>query len=103
MRRCPIVLAPLLVLALAASGCGGTAAGPQARRKTFLQSKDIQSLNDQELAKVCPSLYPSDYLDKNRAKHYHYTVAKKPFTPTANQVAEAKQAGCTPQGTKPKK
>lgn len=101
MRRRFLALVPLIALALAGSGCGGTPTGPQAVRKTFLQAKDIEKLKDEELARLCPSLYPTDFLA--RPKHYRYTRAKKRFVPTATQRAEARTAGCTSQGTKPKK
>ena len=100
MRRRPIALGSLLTVALAVSGCGGSATGDQAKRKTFLQAKDVEKLNDEELARLCPSLYPTDFLA--RPKHYHYTRAKKLFVPNVHQRAEARTAGCTPRGTKPK-
>jgi hypothetical protein len=100
MRRRPIALGSLLALALAAAGCGGTPTGDQAKRKTFLQATDVQKLKDEELARLCPSLYPTDFLA--RPKHYHYTRAKKRFVPSAHQLAEARTAGCTKIGTKPK-
>jgi hypothetical protein len=101
MRRRPLALGTLLAVALAASGCGGSATGDQAKRKTFLQAKDVEKLKDEELARLCPSLYPTDFLA--RPKHYRYTRAKKRFVPNASQRTEAQAAGCTAQGTKPKK
>ncbi len=97
MRR-PAALLPLVALALA--GCGGAITGDQAKRRGFLLSPQVQKLKDEELARLCPSLYPSDYLA--RQKHYHYTRASKRFVPNAQQKSAARAAGCTAQGTKPK-
>ncbi len=98
MRRAAF---PLALLALAASGCGAAITGDQAKRRDFLQNPAVKKLSDQQLARLCPSLYPSDYLA--RPKHYRYTRDSKRFVPNAQQRSAASSAGCTAQGTLPKK
>ncbi|MEA2391283.1 MAG: hypothetical protein QOK31_1392 [Solirubrobacteraceae bacterium] len=92
-------LLALLAVAVMLSGCGGTPDAQQAARARFL---DIEhKLKDDELARLCPSLYPADYL-KDRKK-YGYPKNKKPRVLTPQDQANARQAHCTPQGTPPKK
>jgi hypothetical protein len=101
-RRVAVV--PLL-LAAAVAGCGGTASPEQARHADFL--KRYGDLTDTELARLCPSLYPRDFL--TRPKDYDKYGFSKPkkgdprFKPTARDKAAARAAGCTDQGTPPKK
>jgi hypothetical protein len=95
-----LLLAPLLLVLL--GGCGGTQTAEQKARKEFLFK--YPKLDDQQLAKLCPHLYPSDFLNPSRAKHYHYTKDKaKKFVFTAAQQADAaKTPGCKGVGSKPK-
>lgn len=95
-------LAPLCALALTATafaGCGAAPTGPQKVRVDFLKAH--QNLKDVQLAIVCPSLYPSDFLRK--PDKYHYAKGDRAYKPTARERADAKAAGCTSQGTVPKK
>ena len=85
--------------ATAVAGCGSAPTGPQKQRVDFI--KRHQDLKDVELAVVCPSLYPSDFLKK--PDKYHYKKSDRGYKPTARERADAKAAGCTAQGTKPKK
>lgn len=94
-----VLAVSLLSAALLAGGCGAQPGGDQAKRDAFL--KQYKKLKDPELATLCPSLYPSDYLKE--AKHYRYRALKDPFKPSPQQRSDAEQAGCTTQGTKPKK
>jgi hypothetical protein len=95
MRRLAAV--PVLA-ALALAGCGGTATDGPARRDAFILRHG--KLKDEQLARLCPSLYPSDFLAN--PKKYGYTRDKTRFRPTAAQRADARRAGCTARGTKPK-
>jgi hypothetical protein len=80
-------------------GCGGTPNPQQAARASFLDKE--HKLKDDELARLCPSLYPADYL-KDRKK-YGYPENKKPRPVGPQDQAAARAAGCTPVGTPPKK
>lgn len=98
MRR---LAATLLVLAGGAGGlaaCGQEPGPAQQKRVEFLEKHD--DLSDPELAAVCPSLYPSDFLTK--PKKYRYDEKDRGYKPNAAERAAAKAAGCTSQGTKPK-
>src|SRR3954447_11823150 len=96
-RRFPtLLLVPLACLAVA--GCGKDPSPSAQARITFLKKYD--NLKDPELAAVCPSLYPSDYL--KRPKHYRYDKKDGGYKPNAREKADAQAAGCTSQGTKPK-
>ncbi len=96
MRR---ALLPLLIaLAAAAAGCGGTP--PAQARSTVKFISDHAALPDAKLARLCPSLYPSDFL--RRRKHYRYDEKDLKYTPSEKEKAAAQAAGCTEQGTKPK-
>ena len=91
----------MLVALLA--GCGGTPSPEQAERAAFLEKYD--ALNDRDLARLCPSLYPRDFLTRpKRYDKYGYTKPAedaKPFRPTAAQRRDASGAGCTSRGTPP--
>jgi hypothetical protein len=92
-----------MLLVLLVAGCGGTQTVAQKARKEFLFK--YPKLDDQQAAKLCPALYPSDFFTRNNAnKHYHYTKDKaKKFVFTAAQQADAaKTPGCKGVGTKPK-
>jgi hypothetical protein len=93
-----LALTLLLVLSLAAAGCGGTPNGEQAKRALFI--KQEKKLNDDEMARLCPSLFPADFLTEH--KKYGYTVTKKPKKPSPADLKNAQAAGCTPTGTPPK-
>jgi uncharacterized OsmC-like protein len=97
MRRSAVLLMSLLAVAVA--GCGGTPNAEQAKRKLFI--KQEKDLKDDELARLCPSLFPTDFLKEH--KKYSYTVTKKPKKPTPADLANARAAGCTSTGTPPKK
>jgi hypothetical protein len=96
MPRSALVLPVLLALAIA--GCGGTPNAEQAKRALFI--KQEKKLNDDELARLCPSLFPADFLKEH--KKYGYTVTKKPKEPSPADLKSAQTAGCTPTGTPPK-
>jgi hypothetical protein len=101
VRRLLPLLGVFVLVAL--TGCGGTQTAEQKARKEFLLA--YPKLDDQQLATICPALYPSDFLNPKRAKHYHYTKDKaSKFTDiTAAQKARAATApGCKGPGTKPK-
>jgi hypothetical protein len=93
---------PLLGLLVLLAGCGGAQTADQQARKDFLFK--YPKLDDQQLAKLCPGFYPSDYLNPKRAKHYHYTKDKaKKFVFTNGEPAAAQKVpGCKGPGTKPK-
>lgn len=95
MRR--TLLALSLALALVSAGCGGTPPPSAQAKVDFIRKYD--KLKDAQLARICPSLYPSDFL--RRRKHYRFDEKDLKFTVTAEQRAAAKAAGCTGQGTKP--
>jgi branched-subunit amino acid aminotransferase/4-amino-4-deoxychorismate lyase len=93
-------LLALLVVPLASAGVAGCGRDPSPeaqQRIVFL--KKYEKLKDTELAAVCPSLYPSDYL--KRPKHYRYDAKDRGYKPNATEKADAQAAGCTSQGTKP--
>jgi hypothetical protein len=95
-------LLPILGLLVVLAGCGGTQTAEQKARKEFLLH--YPKLDDQQLAKLCPALYPTDFLNPDRAKHYHYTKDKSSkFVFTATEKSAATRApGCKGTGTKPK-
>jgi uncharacterized lipoprotein len=99
--RAALIALALLVGML--SGCGGTPSPEQTKRVAFLKRYD--QLNDRDLARLCPSLYPRDFLTSpKRYDKYGYTKPSKDaktFRPTAAQRADARAAGCTSQGTPP--
>lgn len=93
-------LVTLLCAAIALGGCaGGTPNAQQAARKRFLG--EHKALHDDELARLCPSLYPTDYVKD--PKKYGYTTTKQPVKPTPADMASARAAGCTSTGTPPRK
>ena len=97
MRRTPVLL---VVPVLALSACGSSPSGDAARTTAFLKNPKIKVLKDEELARLCPSLYPTDFLA--RPKHYRYTRAKKRFAASTELRTLARTAGWTSQGTPPK-
>jgi hypothetical protein len=96
MRRFALLIP--VVFALTLAGCGGTPNAEQAKRALFI--KQEKKLNDDELARLCPSLFPADFLKEH--KKYGYTVTKKPKKPSPADSKNAQVAGCTPTGTPPK-
>lgn len=88
---------PLVLLALlAVGGCGYgkqadiTPAQEQARVQLLRDSGDF---NDHELARICPGLYPTDFLtDEDK----YPKEAKDHRTPPVTQAirAQARAAGC---------
>ncbi|MFN8175178.1 MAG: hypothetical protein U0T02_08935 [Solirubrobacteraceae bacterium] len=102
MRR---ALAPLALAAVLLAGCGakpgalpnGAAsdtltAGQRQARMQLLQQNG--GLNDRELAKLCPALYPRDF---ETAKKYKDIRAKQKLKKTTFPAADralAKRAGC---------
>src|SRR3954453_9780391 len=95
-RLATLLLRPFPGIAVA--GCGKDPSPSAQARITFLKKYD--DLKDPELAAVCPSLYPSDYL--RRPKHYRYDKKDAGYKPNPREKADAQAAGCTSQGTKPK-
>jgi hypothetical protein len=95
-------LLPILGLLVVLAGCGGSQDATQKVRKQFLLT--YPKLDDQQLAKLCPALYPTDFLNPDRAKHYHYTKDKAGKFVFSAKLQTAAQAapGCKGPGTKPK-
>jgi hypothetical protein len=102
MRR----FVPLLGLLVLLAGCGGTQNTQQTARKEFLFK--YPDLNDPQLSRLCPGLYPSDYRNPKRASHYHYDkkdltkAFPKDYVARGLQADAAKVPGCKGPGTKPK-
>jgi hypothetical protein len=95
-RRAALVLASLALLAL-----GGCAYGTAARLTSAQESARVQFIedhkdfNDRDLAKLCPGLYPTDFL----TNHSKWPAGKaksgdKPASVTAQDRAQARAAGC---------
>jgi hypothetical protein len=91
--------APLALLAvLALGGCAyGTAArltpAQERARISFLESH--KSFSDRDLAKLCPGLYPADFLTNTKKwPAGKATSGEKPARATAQDRAEAQAAGC---------
>ncbi|HZV72926.1 MAG TPA: hypothetical protein VFF79_04350 [Conexibacter sp.] len=95
-RRAALILA--LIALIAVAGCAyGTAARltPAQERARIQFVKDHGKLNDRDLAKLCPGLYPTDFL----TNHDKWPAGKprsgdKPARVTARDRAEAQAAGC---------
>jgi hypothetical protein len=103
MRR----LLPLLGLLVLLAGCGGgTQTADQKARKEFLFK--YPNLNDPQLSRLCPGLYPRDYRNPKRASHYHYEkkdltkAFPKDYVARGLQADAAKVPGCKGPGTPPK-
>jgi hypothetical protein len=101
VRRLLPILALLVVVPVLA-GCGGTQTAEQKARKEFLFK--YPKLDDQQLAKLCPGYYPTDFLNPKRSGHYHYTKDKaSKFVFSATLQADATRVpGCKGPGTTPK-
>lgn len=92
--------APLAAL-LAVLTLGGCAYGTAARLTSAQERARIafidahRGFSDRDLAKLCPGLYPADFLT-NTKKWPAGKASKgdKPATVTAKDRAEAKAAGC---------
>jgi hypothetical protein len=97
---------PLLGLLVLLAGCGGAQTADQQARKDFLFK--YPSLKDPQLARLCPGLFPSDYLKPSRASHYHYEKKDRTKAFPKDYVARglerdaAKVRGCKGKGTPPK-
>lgn len=95
-RRLASLAAVLVVLAL--GGCAyGTAArltpAQQHARIAFIQSH--KGFSDRDLAKLCPGLYPTDFLtNSSKWPAGKATKGEKPARVTAQDRAEAQAAGC---------
>ena len=102
-----------IVLALAAVGCGGnpgpTSGGqltPAQHSARLALVQTNYTLNDVELAHLCPALYPSDVLTAKGLKHYGYdkqTVSIRQFTPAQIKSAAAARCGAPLPLPQPKK
>jgi len=96
VRRSASLVALLAVLAL--GGCAyGTAArlAPAQERARIAFVKSHRDFSDRDLAKLCPGLYPADFLAN--AKKWpagKATRGEKPKRVTAQDRAEAQAAGC---------
>lgn len=96
VRRSASLAALLAVLAV--GGCAyGTAArltpAQERARIAFIDSH--KRFSDRDLAKLCPGLYPTDFL--TNAKKWpagKATKGEKPASVTAQDRAEAQAAGC---------
>jgi len=90
-------LAPLLA-ALAIGGCSyGTAADLTAAQETARTQfiEDHGDLSDRDLARLCPGLYPSDFLtDEDEWPAGERRDGDRDATFTAQDRAEARAAGC---------
>jgi hypothetical protein len=93
-------LVPLIATAALLGGCG-SAPGPQQKgRAAFIKAHS--KLHDDELARLCPGLFPSDYLSAQGPKKYGYAKTKKPLTFTPQQQSAALRVpGCKGPGTRP--
>lgn len=102
MRARP-ALALLAVVLLAGCGTepgalpgGGTSAsltaGQKAARAELLKAN--RGLNDRELAKLCPALYPRDFETAKKYKDIRSKQKLKKTTFSASDRALAKRAGC---------
>lgn len=98
MRRRLLAALLLALVTLAGSGCGGTPSARQRARESFL--KGHESLHDDDLARLCPSLYPTDFLKD--AKKYGYKPVKQPAKLTPADMTSAQSAGCTSTSTPPR-
>jgi hypothetical protein len=98
MRRRSLALSTVLALALGAGGCAyGTparlTAAQQDARVRFVEAHG--NLTDRQLARLCPGLYPRDFL-RNTKKYplvKQDKAAKQPRI-AARDRAQAKAAGC---------
>ena len=93
-----LALLPALLAALTLGGCAyGTAArltsAQERARIAFIDAH--RGFNDRDLAKLCPGLYPADFLT-NSKKWPAGKASKgdKPARVTAADRAAAKAAGC---------
>jgi hypothetical protein len=96
MARRALILAPLAALLI--GGCSYAApqkltAQQETARKTFI--KDHPNFTDHDLAKLCPALYPSNFLTDTKK----YPLDKKDKsgtrpTPTQADRDQAAAAGC---------
>jgi hypothetical protein len=105
--RRPVTLLAIAALALPLAACGATPSAEQQRRADFLMKYD--TLDDQELARLCPALFPKDFLstsDPDGADKYKYKADKSPHVPTEAERADARAHGCgsgPEDGTVPRK
>jgi hypothetical protein len=105
--RRPVTLLAVAALALPLAACGATPSAVQQRRADFLMKYD--TLDDQELARLCPALYPRDFLSTSNpdgASKYKYKADKSPHVPTTAEKADAAAHGCgtsSADGTVPRK
>lgn len=97
MRRAAI-LALILLPAAGLVACGSTPEDAASQRHVDL-IKGQPDLSNEELARLCPNLYPSDFL-RDPGK-YNYKRDKTPVTFTSAQLAAARQAGCAPAQPSP--
>lgn len=88
-----------LALALGVGGCGDTGekakltSAQEQARLTFVEARP--DFNDRELARLCPGMYPNDFLT-NKDK-YPLPRGEKDRAPkklTADDRADAQAAGC---------
>ena len=106
MRR-PVTLLAVAALAVPLAACGATPSPVQQRRADFLHKYD--NLDDQELARLCPALFPKDFLSTSNpdgASKYKYKTDKSPHIPTTAEKADAVAHGCgtsSAAGTVPRK
>lgn len=95
-RRCAPLLA--LLAALAVAGCEyGTAAdltvAQERARIAFIE--DHADLSDRDLARLCPALYPRDFLsDPDEWPAGERRADERDATFTAEDRAQARAAGC---------
>jgi hypothetical protein len=95
-RRFAPLAALLVVLAL--GGCAyGTAASltPAQQRARIAFINAHRGFSDRDLAKLCPGLYPTDFLTNSKKwSAGKATSGEKPKRVTAQDRAEAQAAGC---------
>lgn len=99
MGRRASLLAVAAVLALALGACGSTGEkadltpAQEQARLAFVEAHD--DWNDRELARLCPALYPRDFLtDEDKYPAAREDDARRPPAITAADREQAQAAGC---------
>jgi hypothetical protein len=90
--RIAVALAALVLVA-GAPGCGGEDLGEPERNRLAEFIREHEELRDEELARLCPALYPRDFLeDPDRYDYERDEEARRDFAPELRE--QARRAGC---------